>query len=281
MPNAIEGGDPTADIIDGARIVGGPGAVEPPVGVVVVTNLDSTDPPVAEPVQPDGSFSVVIDGSPTDVRRVQAREGGARSVPLDVVGNFMDSTLTTPERPFEGCLVLEPGYEVDFFEVSRGETAQARVRLTNTCGVTLTFEPPRLRTPGPFVVTEHHRGLEGGADLFGGAASWEREQHHVAAVTFDEGPERSQPFAHHQVAFPVSGHRPVIGFGGSFGDHDRVADLAFAGRVPFRARVPHRPSAAQTLGELVAQSASGLDEQRQIDRFVGHPHLRFVRVLCS
>ena len=90
------------------------------------------------------------------------------------------------------------------------------------------------------------------------------------------GSRSRHPLAEEQVAFPVAGHRPVVGLGGPFADVERAAELALA----VHHRVAQRPaggvSAAQIAGQLLAQRASGLHEQRQVDRLVRHAHLRVV-----
>ena len=45
-----------------------------------------------------------------------------------------------------------------------GETLEARVRVRNRCGETLTFEAARLRRPGAFAVTRDVPALADGED---------------------------------------------------------------------------------------------------------------------
>ena len=81
--------------------------------------------------------------------------------------------------------------------------------------------------------------------------------------------------AEEQVAFPVPGHRPVVGLGGPFGDvdacraagPDRCSWSTPRGR---RVACPRR----RYVGQFLAQRAAGLHEQRQVDRLVRHLHLR-------
>jgi hypothetical protein len=72
----------------------------------------------------------------------------------------------------------------------------------------------------------------------------------------------------------MAGHRPVGRLGGSLADMEGVAELAAALRQPLGPRIAHRPTAAQTTLQLTAQRPAALDEQRQIDRLVRHPHHR-------
>ena len=75
----------------------------------------------------------------------------------------------------------------------------------------------------------------------------------------------------------MAGHRPVVGFGGPFGDHHHVRDLAASFDAALGAALGS--PGAQTAVQLAAQLAAALHEQRLVDRLVGHPHLRPVREL--
>src|SRR5690348_8417568 len=69
------------------------------------------------------------------------------------------------------------------------------------------------------------------------------------------------------VAFPVPGHRPVLGLGRPLADHDLRADKALP--VPWSGPSgPQRPPGAQARGELAAKSAAALDVQRLVDRLM-------------
>ena len=112
----------------------------------------------------------------------------------------------------------------------------------------------------------------------GGEAVRQREQQHIAAVALHQGPDRAGPLAEDQVAFPVPGHRPVGRLGGSLADVEGVAQLASALGQPLASWVAHRPTRPQAALQLTAQRAAALDEQRQVDRLVRHPHHRILRV---
>ena len=82
---------------------------------------------------------------------------------------------------------------------------------------------------------------------------------------------------HHQVAFPVAGHGPVVDLGWAVADQDHVLDPLprrrwSACRRGLRSARPVRRQA----GQLAAEPAAALDVQRLVDRLVRHPHLRIV-----
>jgi hypothetical protein len=83
---------------------------------------------------------------------------------------------------------------------------------------------------------------------------------------------RAGPFAEHQVAFPMTRHRPVSRLRGPLADVARVAQLPTSLRQPLAARIAHRPARPQAALQLATQRAAALDEQRQVDRLVRHPH---------
>lgn len=145
--------DQTGDIIDGTRVRGLPGAVDPAEGVVVGTNLDdATRAPVAEPVREDGSFEVIIPGSRAGELRVQARNGSARSTPVDFVLDMDNAVSLSDPRPLADCFLVTPVYELDFGDVRIGQSAEARVRIENAgCAGDLELLAPRIREAGsPF-----------------------------------------------------------------------------------------------------------------------------------
>lgn len=126
-----------------ATVVGfeaGPGAVQPPRGVVVVTNLNGADPPSFADVQPDGSFSIAVPGQPGQTFRFQAKDGPTRSEPVDIEvgssGATTDSALTSLP-----CLVIEPSAWLSLTGV--GETGA--IVLRNECASTVVLNPPHLR----------------------------------------------------------------------------------------------------------------------------------------
>ena len=116
--------------------------------------------------------------------------------------------------------------------------------------------------------------------VVGGAAVGQREQHHVTRLAFHERGDRGQPcLADDEVAFPVARHRSVLNLGGTLAEQHHAHQLA-AARGPV-VRTPLGTSGAQKASQLLAQRAPRLHEQRLVDRLVGHPQLRIVRMVCD
>jgi hypothetical protein len=150
---AIGYGDSGADIMDGHRVTGRPGAVEPAEGAVVLTNLDEERAIVAEPVRADGSFDVIAQGVPGSVFRLQARNGSARSAPFDFTIAADARALVPVEPALEGCFVVAPAYELDFGDVRVGTSVDRTLRVENRCPDAIELEPTRRReTSSPFSV---------------------------------------------------------------------------------------------------------------------------------
>ncbi|MFK7990630.1 MAG: hypothetical protein AB8I08_31700 [Sandaracinaceae bacterium] len=144
------------DIIEGVRVFGNEGSVLPAEGTVVVTVLDGENPPVAEPVRADGSFEVLLPAAfVNDEIRVQVRNGGARSVPLDrIIG---EDELLVPERV--ACLTVEPEFDAE--EVRLGERREFTVAIDNQCPEARTLST-RLRTDGAFQIADAPTELSAG-----------------------------------------------------------------------------------------------------------------------
>src|SRR5674476_45512 len=107
---------------------------------------------------------------------------------------------------------------------------------------------------------------------------WRRSRNRLVRST--SVPTAVRPaFAQDDVALPVARNGTIVCFGGPLGDHDH----------PRQAPALLRPalgtaggaSGTQTAGELSAQLAAALDEERLVDRLVAHPHLRVVGVIQS
>ena len=64
----------------------------------------------------------------------------------------------------------------------------------------------------------------------------------------------------------------------SLADMEGVAELASALGQPLAPRIAHRPPRPQATLQLTSQRAAALQEQRQIDGLVRHPHHRILRV---
>ncbi|MDI3284328.1 hypothetical protein [Polyangium sp. 15x6] len=130
------------DMATTKRFVGEPGAVTPPRGNVVVTNLDTTDAPGVATVAADGSFDITVDGTEMHEFRVEiVGPDGLRSKPLDLVLNAAGSAYEPGPRPLAECLVLDPAFSLSFD--GAGDTRSLVVR--NDCPDELSFLAPRLR----------------------------------------------------------------------------------------------------------------------------------------
>ena len=75
--------------------------------------------------------------------------------------------------------------------------------------------------------------------------------------------------AQDQISFPVPGHCPIVGFGGTLADGEHVIELA----APF---APRRGSCGRHVWSIGVYSdrhavAAALDVEALVDRFVAHP----------
>jgi hypothetical protein len=102
------------------------------------------------------------------------------------------------------------------------------------------------------------------------------EQDHKAGGALHQGADEGLVvLADHQVAFPVAGHDAVGGLNRALGDHHLVADaLGWEQHSPLGPAAD--PPGAQAAGQLPAERATGLHEQRGVDRLVGDPHARII-----
>lgn len=105
----------------------------------------------------------------------------------------------------------------------------------------------------------------------------EPDEEYEAALAFDERGDGAHLFAEEQVAFPVPRDGTVVGLGGSLADVDRSSQLALAVHHGVSERPASGVPPTQVAGQFPAQRAARLNEQRQVDRLVRHPHLRIVR----
>lgn len=199
-PEGISRRSNHTDVMDGIVVFGQPGTVEPAEGVVVVTNLDQPFDPAVEPVLVDGGFMVLTEGLITDEYRIQVRSGGARTVPLDVVGNLDDATLAPAPRPLADCLQLMPAYELEFGEVRVGERVEETVVIRNECAQNVELLEPRFReSDTPFT-----------AGNAGTIAPGEAREIVVAAVPTTPGSFEATLFV--EATSPESDRRPLTLF---------------------------------------------------------------------
>src|SRR5664280_479756 len=138
--------------------------------------------------------------------------------------------------------------------------------------------------PGDGAPELFRQGLDGRAhrhvDGLSGTVAVEVEEEQEPACPLHERPHGGvTAFAQDDVALPVARNGTIVCFGRPLGDHDH----------PRQAPALLRPalgtaggaSGTQTAGELPAQLAAALDEERLVDRLVAHPHLRVVGVIQS
>lgn len=116
-----------------------PGTVDPPEGVVVVTNLSTDDAPSVVAVREDGSFSIGLSALPTHRIRFQV-VAETRSEPVDFE---IDATLSggTIVQPVLTCLTLDPSAWVG---LDGGDDARSIV-VRNDCEEAVNLAPPLLR----------------------------------------------------------------------------------------------------------------------------------------
>lgn len=201
LPCDIPGCDPLLAL----ELNGEPGTVTNPDGAIIwVVNLDGVLPPVTTPVEPDGSFNVLVDGDIlilnagglSEEYRLQVRAGDFRSEPIDFVVDLAGRTLIVSERPLASCFSIEPQTEILFGEVSVTESLE--VVLNNDCDQTLTLVAPRLRATAPsFLVGTGPTSLDSGQTV---------------SVSIDFAPEQRgliEEIVMFEVVTPTRDRRPV------------------------------------------------------------------------
>lgn len=126
-----------ADVI---AFEGGPGAVKPAHGVVLVTNLDSDDAPSQTDVQPDGSFLIGVPGVVGQRFRFQIKDGDTRSQPFDL---GLDSTGTTADAIVAqpSCFTVDPAR----WAALDGAFGERALTLHNGCAGAVSIAVPHLR----------------------------------------------------------------------------------------------------------------------------------------
>lgn len=153
QPPALEA--PRAERIDydvtgsTLRFFGAPGTVAPGIPTLWVVDLDAAEDPLLVPVAADGSFASGLAVRDGDEIRMQARDGDARSRPVDVRVPVSGEIV----RPTEGCLLLDPPFELRFDDTSAGAGSEGVILVTNTCGVEARIETADLRRPARFAVS--------------------------------------------------------------------------------------------------------------------------------
>jgi hypothetical protein len=131
------------------EIAGGDGAATPST-ILWTINLDTEDPPVTTEVADDGSFSLLVAADPGDELRLQSRRDEVRSEPVDAV---VTDTGALRRSVVQGCIALEPTFEVDLGTAATDETIHGAVELTNNCAEEIEVVAARLRVEtAPFDV---------------------------------------------------------------------------------------------------------------------------------
>ena len=105
--------------------------------------------------------------------------------------------------------------------------------------------------PWPAGQVGHLLGQGSGYDI-GGVTLGQADEHHEPARAFDQGGHGAHALAEEQVAFPVAGHRPVLGLGGSLTDVDGASELAAPDVGELAGGPAGHSSAAQIPGQFPA-----------------------------
>jgi hypothetical protein len=126
-------------------IVGAPGAATAGAGVRVL-NLDLDLPAATATAAADGSFATSVLASPGNELRFEAVQQGQRSAPADLLYTSQDGDQLSPSPRYD-CLSLVPGFDLDV-----PLSGTATVQLHNGCPEPLTFDAPRFRSGGDFML---------------------------------------------------------------------------------------------------------------------------------
>ncbi len=106
----------------------------------------------------------------------------------------------------------------------------------------------------------------------------QRDEHQEPGGSLHQGGDRAHVLAEDQVAFPVSGHRPVLGLCWPLGDVQRVRTPTTPVGQPDSFGPADNPAGAQVGRQFPAQGTTRLDEQGSVDALVRHLHLRVVGI---
>src|SRR5947209_19711758 len=105
-------------------------------------------------------------------------------------------------------------------------------------------------------------GGEAVDDMSGGATLGQLDEHDESGLAFDQGGDLAVAGAQQQVAFPVSGHGPILDLGRAFSDRDCVDDLAAAvASSSVGLGSSDTAAGAQMGGQVLAQPPSALHDQ--------------------
>ncbi|MCC7535684.1 MAG: hypothetical protein IT379_05700 [Deltaproteobacteria bacterium] len=115
-----------------------PGTVRPGGGVVIATDLETTDEPATAPVADDGSFTVGVNTIGRDEIRIQAENEDGRSDPFDAVWDR--GSYDVPRRPRALCLFVEPATHAAI-----GPNRTLEIVVRSECVDDVAFRAPRFR----------------------------------------------------------------------------------------------------------------------------------------
>lgn len=137
---SLNGPESNLDLEGYVTISAAPGTVDPAEGVVVLTNLDTTDVPSQVAVRDDGSFSIAVVAAGLQVLRLQVVGDDTRSEPVDLAlaANVSGFSVVSPVLE---CLQLEPARWVGL----ESDQDSRSIALRNECEDTVQIDPPALR----------------------------------------------------------------------------------------------------------------------------------------
>lgn len=127
-----------------------PGSVDPPRGVVRVTNLDTAADAAQAPVAEDGSFELGVGADLGNELRLQIADGALRSEPVDFVD--MGEQLIPIERAL-ACVTLDPPLDIDAGTLA--SSVDLSIVVTNGCAQPISLATaPRRTTAGISISAE-------------------------------------------------------------------------------------------------------------------------------
>ena len=103
------------------------------------------------------------------------------------------------------------------------------------------------------------------------------QQHREPRRALHQRADRRAAQSQDEIPLPVARHRPVGRLRRTLADHDLGRDEGLAASAGARPRHPQRPPGAQAGGQLAAQRAAALHEQRLVDGLVADAHRLIVR----
>ncbi len=98
------------------------------------------------------------------------------------------------------------------------------------------------------------------------------QQQSEARLALDQGANRGTAEAHDEIPLPMAWHGAISCLRGTFADHYLGRDEGFSSAAGARSRYSQRPPGTQAGRQLAAQSATTLNKQRLINRFVADAH---------